>query len=133
MYDYFSGNTPSIAYTPLLTECVFFTLLIVYFFFEKLKQDTNEPLFNTFIFWVAVAFLVNYSGNFLLFAYSETSTKEPDFKTNYAIIYSTVTIIKNLLLCISITIKDNFNKISNTNDTFLPNLDPLIFTHTKNR
>lgn len=132
IYDYFASKTPSIAYTPLLVECLFFILLIIYFFFEKLKQDVVEPLFSSFIFWFSVAFLLNFSGNFLLFVYSETSTNDPDFKTNYTIIYSTVTIIKNLLLCFAISMKENPTKISN-NNTFLNNIDPSIFNPVKTK
>ena len=83
------------------------------------------------MFWFAVAFLINFSGNFLLFVYSETSKKDPDFNTNYTIIYSTVTILKNLLLCLAITMKEYPNKNITTNDTFLPNKIPLMFTPDK--
>lgn len=129
--DYFFSKTPSIAFIPLLTECLFFILLIIYFFFEKLKQDANEPLFNTFIFWFAVAFLINFSGNFLLFVYSETSIKDTDFKTNYIIIYSTVTILKNILLCIAVTMKENPNGKKNNGNELLKDMNPAIFNPTK--
>jgi hypothetical protein len=110
---------------------LFFLILIIYFFFEKIKQDANEPLFSTFIFWFSVAFLINFSGNFLLFIYSETSKKEPDFNTNYTIIYSTVTIIKNILLCLAITMKENHSHNSNNGNDFLKNMNPAIFNPTK--
>ena len=96
-----------------------------------MKQDINEPLFSTFIFWFAVAFLLNFSGNFLLFVYSETSNKDPDFKTNYTIIYSVVTIIKNILLCIAVTIKEAPRKNIDANNSILANTDPSIFNPTK--
>lgn len=129
--DYISTNAPSIAYIPLLTECLFFIVIILYFFFEKIKQSPNEPLFTTFIFWCAVAFLINFSGNFLLFVYSQTSNKEHDFKTNYTIIYCTVTIIKNILLCLAVTMKEsNISKKNHGND-FLKNMNPAIFNPTK--
>lgn len=131
LVDYFLSKTPSIDYITLLIECLFFILLIIYFFFEKMKQDVNESLFASFTFWFAVAFLLNFSGNFLLFVYSETSNKEPDFKTNYAIIYSTVTIIKNILLCIAITMKESINKNISSNNTILTTDNPLIFTPNK--
>ncbi|WP_462219895.1 hypothetical protein [Ferruginibacter sp.] len=131
LIDYLSAKTLSIAYVPLLTECLFFIALLIYFFFEKMKLDVNEPLFNTFIFWIAVAFLINFSGNFLLFVYSETSNKEPDFKTNYTIIYSTVTIIKNILLCIAVTMKESVNKNNSSNNSILTIANPLIFTPDK--
>ncbi len=96
-----------------------------------MKQDVNESLFASFTFWFAVAFLLNFSGNFLLFVYSETSNKEPDFKTNYAIIYSTVTIIKNILLCLAVTMKESINKNISSNNTILTTDNPLIFTPNK--
>ncbi len=131
LLDYIFSISPSIAYGPLLTECIFFIILTIYFFFEKMKQDVNDPLFTTFAFWIAVAFLLNFSGNFLLFVYSETSNKEPDFKTNYTIIYSTVTVIKNILLCIAVTMKENTSKNIGSNNTILSTANPLIFTPNK--
>jgi multisubunit Na+/H+ antiporter MnhB subunit len=129
--DYIFSQTPSIAFIPLLTECSFFIVLIIYFFFEKIKQDANEPLFNTFIFWFAVAFLINFSGNFLLFVYSETSIKDIDYKTNYTIIYSTVTILKNILLCIAVTMKESLENRKNNGNDFLKNMNPAIFNPSK--
>lgn len=85
------------------------------------------------MFWFGVAFLLNFSGNFILFVYSKTSHKEADFNTNYTIIYSTVTIIKNLLLCLAVTMKENPNKNINIGDTFLTSADPLIFNPDKIR
>jgi hypothetical protein len=129
--DYFLSKVPSIAYVPLLIECLFFMVVIIYFFFEKMKQEANEPLFQTFIFWFAVAFLINFSGNFLLFVYSETSVKDVDFKVNYTFIYSTVTILKNLLLCISVIIKEKSNNNSTDTNKFSPSNDPLFFNPDK--
>ena len=96
-----------------------------------MKQDADEPMFQTFIFWLAVAFIINFAGNFLLYVYSETSNKNADFRANYTIIYSTVTILKNLLLCIAATIKENPNKQIISNNTFVPNSNPLNFTPNK--
>ncbi len=108
---------------PLMTESLFFIILIIYFFFEKIKHDVNEPLFNKFIFWFAVAFLLNFAGNFLLFVYSETSNKEDDFKTNYTIIYSIVTIVKNILLCIAAIIKEPLKPKTGLYDGLIPDAD----------
>ena len=96
-----------------------------------MKLDANESLFNTFIFWFAVALLINFSGNFLLYVYSETSDKEPNFKTNYAIVYSTVTIIKDILLCLAVTMKEDGINKSNQGNDFLKNMNPAIFNPTK--
>jgi hypothetical protein len=131
LVDYISSKGPQLPYVQFLIECLFFIIVIIYFFFEKMKQEANEPLFQTFIFWFAVAFIINFAGNFLLYVYSETSNKDADFKTNYTIIYSTVTIIKNILLCIAVTIKEIPNKQIISNNTFVPNPNSLIFTPDK--
>lgn len=130
--DYLYSKTPSIAYVPLLTECLFFILLIIYFFFEKIKTEVNESLFQTFIFWIAVALLINYSGNFLLFVYSETSNKDLDFKTNYTLIYCTVTIVKNILLCIAVSIKDPLKVNKNSFTGLIPDTDFNDILNTRN-
>lgn len=105
--DYTTSKEPSLAFVPLFTECLFFLIIILFFFFEKINQDATEPIFTTFIFWCAVAFLINFSGNFMLFVYSKTTIIKDDvYKTNYAVVYSTVTVIKNILLCIAASIKE---------------------------
>ena len=91
-------------------------------------------MFNKFIFWFSVAFLINFSGNFILFVYSETSNKEVDFKTNYAIIYSFVTIVKNILLCIAVTIKEPIKNNTNSFDGLIPesNFNDILNTRNPN-
>jgi hypothetical protein len=84
-----------------------------------------EPIYQRAIFWIAVAFIINFSGNFFLFLYSKNSFNDEVFKRQYTIIYTTVTLIKNILLCISIIIKENKKvslspKIENTFDSFHP-------------
>jgi hypothetical protein len=122
LYDFFSSKTPSIPLTPLLVESLFFILLIIYFFYKKIKQETNEPLFTTFIFWFAVAFLIFFSGNFLLFVYSKTSDSNPDYATNFTIIYSAVTILKNFLLSIAVLVKRKDITASKDDDNFYSQL-----------
>jgi hypothetical protein len=96
-----------------------------------MKQEANEPLFQTFVFWFAVAFIINFAGNFLLFVYSETSNKETDFKNNYTIIYSTVTILKNILLCLAVIIKETPVKVINNPNDLSSIITPAISNPTK--
>jgi len=69
-----------------------------------MNEQILEPIYQRAIFWICVAFIVNSSGNFFLFLYSKNSYNDEVFKRQYTIIYTTVTVIKNLLLCISILI-----------------------------
>ena len=72
-----------------------------------MNETVVEPIYQRAIFWICVAFIVNSAGNFFLFIYSKNSYNDETFKRQYTIIYTTVTVIKNLLLCISILIKEN--------------------------
>lgn len=72
-----------------------------------MQETVIEPIYQKAIFWISVAFIINSSGNFFLFLYSENSYKDDVFKRQYTIIYTTVTVLKNLLLCISILIKES--------------------------
>ena len=72
-----------------------------------MQKTVAEPIYYKAIFWISVAFIINSSGNFFLFLYGRYSYEVNVFKTpQYTIIYTTVTIIKNLLLCYSIFIRE---------------------------
>ena len=74
-----------------------------------------EPIYQRAIFWICVAFIINSSGNFFLFLYSQNSYNDEIFKKQYTIIYVIVTVIKNLLLCISIFIKEKHENLPPNN------------------
>ena len=96
-----------------------------------MKQEVTETFFSSFLFWLAVAYFINFSGNFLLFLYSYSADKAKDFKTNYTVIYSTVTITKNILLCIAVAVKENTTNSFTSKNTISTNPNPLIFTPNK--
>ncbi len=130
-YEYFTAKNLDIPYRSLVIECLFFIPVIIYFFFEKMKEEGGTPLFNTFMFWFSVAFFINFVGNLLLFAYSAAAVQDANYETSYTIIYSSVTILKNLLLCFAVTIKEatispNYR---NTNDVF--DMDDSFFAPDK--
>lgn len=118
-------------FIPLSVEHILLLIFIIYYFFEVMQQSVIEPIYQRAIFWISVAFIINSAGNFFLFLYSKNSYNDDVFKRQYTIIYTTVTVIKNLLLCISIFIKespqiesdkevfdidlDSFNQIKNQN------------------
>lgn len=96
-----------------------------------MQEPVVEPIYQKAIFWISVAFIFNFSGNFFLFLYSKNSYNDEAFKHQYAIIYTTVTVIKNLLLCISILIKEKkedplSNSLINID---LDSLDPFKNRH----
>ncbi len=107
VYNYLTEDTNEIPYILGTVEQTLLLLLIVYYFFEIMQETVAEPIYHKAIFWISVAFIINSAGNFFLFLYSKNSfNDDPNFKRQYTIIYTTVTVIKNALLCISILIKE---------------------------
>ena len=130
--DYLVSSTLDLAYIPLIIESLFFIVLIIYFFFEKIKEEASEPLFNNFIFWFAVAFLINFAGNFLLYVYSETAIKDKEYYSNYDFIYTIVTILKNILLCIAAIIKVPLKPKAGLYDSLIPESNFKDILNTRN-
>lgn len=125
IYDFISAKQPGFAFFSLIIECLALLIVLLYIFYEKMQYSFDTPLHQTYFFWIAVAFILYFAGNFFLFLYSKNSYHDEVFKTQYTIIYSTVTIIKDIFLCISAFIKDvpkpdKENRIENIFDSYHP-------------
>ena len=114
-------------FVPATVEHILLLIFIIYYFFEVMQETVLEPIYQKAIFWISVAFIINSSGNFFLFLYSKNSFNDEIFKNQYTIIYTTVTVIKNLLLCISILIKEKHESLSQNNliDIDLDSFHPI--------
>jgi hypothetical protein len=107
IYNFSKSNPSEYDFTPLAIECIFFTFLIVYYFFEIMRYSLDIQLFQLPSFWISVAFLINFSGTFILFLFGKSLVEDPSFKTQFLIIVSTITIIKNILLCTAVIANKN--------------------------
>ncbi len=103
--DYIISDRDKFSFVPLVAECLILLIYIIYFFYEKIQVNTFVPIYQTNMFWIAVAFTIYFSGNFFLFLYSNNAVKNDQFRFQYTLIYSTFAILKNILLCIGIVIK----------------------------
>lgn len=127
IYDFIIAKEPTLAIFPLITEYLVLLLFIIYFFFEVIQESIVEPIYYKAIFWISVAFITNFSGNFFLLLTSINSFQDEEFKYVFTIIYSSVTILKNILLCIAVTIKENKNDTQFLNDILMdPELDSQL-------
>lgn len=106
IYSFIVSKEPSLAFFPLIFEYLVLLLFIIYFFFEVLQETLLDPIYIKPIFWISVAFIINFSGNFFLLLTSVNSFQDQAFRDTFTIIYSSVTILKNILLCIAVSIKD---------------------------
>lgn len=111
-YDYSITPGNDFSYQPLAAECLILLVYLIYFFYEKIQINTSVPIYQTKIFWIAVAFIIYSSGNFFLFLYSNNPVKDEEYFFQYTIIYSTFAILKNIALCTGILINqpDENNK-----------------------
>lgn len=77
-------------------------------------SDKPEPLYKKAFFWIAIAFFIYSAGNFFLFLFKNSSKQDENFQIQYTIIYSTFTILKNVLLCIGLYLNKNNEGTSNS-------------------
>lgn len=124
VYAFVVADEPAMPFLPASVEHVLLLIFILYYFFETIQNITSEPIYQKAIFWISVAFIINSAGNFFLFLYSRNSFNDDTFKNQYTIIYTTVTILKNIFLCISIPIKESPKK-SIIEETLNVDLDPF--------
>jgi hypothetical protein len=104
--NYSLAKEPVIPFIPLTVEYVVLLIFIIYFFFEVMQDVVVEPIYHRAVFWISVAFIIAFSGNFFLFIYSKNSFNNEAFQRQYTIIYSSVTLLKNLLLCVGVSIRE---------------------------
>ncbi len=104
--NYLNSAKPGIPFLPLVFEYLILLAFIIYFFFEAIQVVVTEPIYHKPIFWVSVGFIINFSGNFFVLLSSIKSFDDVEFRDVFTVIYSSVTILKNILLCISLTVKE---------------------------
>jgi hypothetical protein len=132
IYDYYTTKGSDFTYIPLVIECLFFLFVIPYYFYEKMQYSVTSPIYQSPDFWISVAFLIYFSGNFFLFLFSKTMFKDSNSKIQYNLIYCCFTILKDILLCTAIFVNNRHNKkIEKSNIPISINLD--IFNPIKNK
>ena len=118
---------------PSVIEFLLFMIFIIYFFYEKMKTVVMYPLYQSITFWICVAFFIYFTGNFFFFLFLNTS-KDVVFKTQIQIIYSIVTLAKNIILCLALfanePVEQNEQSLQIPTDI---NLDDFTLTNPKNQ
>lgn len=114
--NFLNATKPGIPFLPLIFEYLILLAFIIYFFFEVIQETVVEPIYHKPIFWISVGFIINFSGNFFVLLSSIKSFDDESFRDVFTVIYSSVTIIKNILLSISLTVKETRPDIQEIND-----------------
>jgi hypothetical protein len=80
IYCFFYNLTP----LPFITEFLIFIILLLFYFYEKMKVFTKYPLYQSISFWLCVGLFIYFTGNlfYLLFLnYSKDSSFIKQLKT----------------------------------------------------
>ena len=131
LFNFVNSNLKVFDFTPVVIECLFFTMLIIYYFYEIMRYNFDTPLFQLPSFWISVGFLMYFSGNFFLFLFSKIKFNEPGFNNQYLVIVSIITILKNILLITAIFVNKNLTH-TKSNSSIPSDLNLDIFHSLKN-
>jgi hypothetical protein len=131
-YDFLISAPNTFSNLPLIIEFLAFIIFIIYFFYEKMQTVVSYPLYQSITFWICVALFIYFSGNFFFLIFLKSS-KDPAFIYQMKIIYSFITITKNIILCLALL---GYERIESTDENLnIPsdvNLDEFSLNNYKN-
>lgn len=100
-YEFIFYQTNSIDSISIIIESIFFIVVGLLSFVFLVKYRINELITDIPFFWVNSGILVYFSGNILLFLFYK-AIEPKDFFMLYVYLHSSLNIIYNILLCVSI-------------------------------
>lgn len=108
-------------------ECIIVLSICIYYLYSQVKGSNNLLIYSTFNFWVVIAFLIYFSGTFFLYLMADRMMANPSFQKIYFIINISFNILKNLLLCVAMTMK--LNHTASPQKSVIPELDDDVYIH----
>jgi len=106
-------------------ESIIILLLCISYLFSEIRGSNSLVIYSTFNFWVVIAFLIYFSGTFFLYLLANKMATDASFHRLYLIINISFNIIKNILLCVAMTMK--LNDTVNQQKAVIPDLDDDLF------
>ena len=110
-------------------ESIIILILCIHYLFSQIKGVNNLLIYSTFNFWIIVTFLIYFSGTFFLYIMTYSLRSDITFQKQYLIINSIFSILKNILLCVAMTMKTNYTI---KQPPSLPELDGDVYFHKNN-
>ncbi len=117
---------------PFIMEFFIFMVILLYYFYEKLRFVTSYPLLKSISFWISIGLFVYFTGNFFYLLFVGTS-KDPVIIKNLLIIATLVNIVKDIILSLAWLAREP-NATENT-ELYLSDdlhLDDIPLTHQTN-
>lgn len=109
-------------------ESIIVLMLSIYFLFSQVKGANSLLIYSTFNFWAVIAFLIYFSGTFFLYLMTERMMHDVSFQKQYFVINISFNILKNLLLCVAMTMRVNTVK---QEKSVIPDLDDDFYIQNK--
>lgn len=85
---------------PFMVEFLAFMIVILFYFYEKMLKVSVVPIYKTISFWICVAFFIYFTGSFFYFLLANSS-KDSVFVRQMKQIFSSVSIVKDIILCLA--------------------------------
>ncbi len=122
-YDYIKNGNSTFGNIPTIIEFLIFIFFIIIFFYESMQVNFQVILYKRINFWLCVGFLIYTSGNFFYILLVEKFfNAQISIKNQLILIYSIVTIIKNIIFSLSFLLKET-PQITNNSISYAPDLD----------
>ena len=98
--DFLISDKSKFGNGPVIIEFLIFMLILVYYFYEKMKYVKSYPLSQSLSFWLCVGLFIYFTGNFfyLLFV---ASSKNPLLIKQLRTVYFFVNISKDIILSLA--------------------------------
>lgn len=129
-FSFFQSGITNFNSSPLIVEFILLLIFIIFYFYEKIKTVTNYPLSNAISFWVCVGFFIYFAGNFF-FLISINLTPNKEMAIQLQLIYSLVTITKNIILSLALFANEPTENVEELRIPDDLNLDEFTPTNPK--
>ena len=98
IFNYFTNEKFNVQ--SLFVQFSFFTVVILYYFLEKLNNITTYSFFKSISFWLCIGLFFYFMGNFTIVIFSKSSTDKV-FLNQIQIIYFLVLLIKDSIFSLA--------------------------------
>ncbi len=116
-FDFIKNANNYFGDIPTVIEFLIFIVFIIVYLFESMQLSIESPIYYSPIFWICVGLFVYFTGNFFYIVLVENSKEENNnVKNQLKIIYSSVSILKNIILGYAL-----FNNEKSTINSKYPN------------
>ncbi len=85
---------------PFILEFFIFMIILLYYFYEKLRFVTSYPLLKSISFWLNIGLFIYFTGNFFYLLFVGTS-KDPGVIKKLLITATLVNVVKDIILSLA--------------------------------